>query len=243
MHRILVDTQTLLSPSPSLECDALRHLKVVRAKNGEEVELFDGRGLTRVCTVSPGGVAPAGGAVSHKPPSSAITLFGCVTKQNRWEWTIEKAVELGATRIVPVLSERCVVKLSPAEFAAKRERWLRVAEEAARQSHAVFLPEIAEPCSFARALELAKSAGQVYAGVLTDPPPPPIAQVLSGSVDAGEDAAVFTGPEGDFSPGELAGLLEIATPVSFGPTVLRAETAAIFGVAMLAAFRDAKRPC
>lgn len=215
-------------------------MKVVRAKNGEEVELFDGNGKSRICKVldaKTGAIAPVGPAVCHAPPARAITLFGCVTKQNRWEWTIEKAVELGVRRIVPVLSARCVVKLSPAEFAAKRDRWQKVAEEAARQSHAVFLPEILPPVDFAHSLELVKTAGRVYVGALTDPPPAPMAKAVAESLWKG-DTGVFTGPEGDFTPEELSALLEIATPVSFGSTVLRAETAAIFGVAVLSAMNQ-----
>ena len=165
-----------------------------------------------------------------------LTLFACVTKGSRWDWTIEKAVELGATQIIPVLSARCIVRLTTAERAAKAERWRRIAADAARQSDAVWLPEVREAVEFAEAVELAKGHGRVFAGALTDPPPPPIWREVAAALQENCRAlGVFVGPEGDFTPEELHALLEVAKPVSFGPTILRDETAAIFGLSVLAA--------
>ena len=112
-------------------------------------------------------------------------------------------------------------------------------EDAARQSDAKWLPEIAEAVDFADALaHVARTTCLV--GALTDPPPPPLATVVADALrahepDARREFAVFVGPEGDFTPEELAALLKIARPASFGPTVLRAETAAIFAVSVLSA--------
>ena len=154
------------------------------------------------------------------------------------EWTIEKAVELGATRIVPVISDRCIVRLPPAERAAKADRWRRIAADAARQSDAVWLPEVLAAVDFPEALDLVKSCGRVFAGALCKPPPPPIWNEVASVADrAVPSLGIFVGPEGDFTPEELHALLEVATPVSFGPTILRAETAAIFGLSVLAAAR------
>ena len=146
------------------------------------------------------------------------------------------AVELGATRIVPVISDRCIVRLPPAERAAKAERWRRIAADAARQSDAVWLPEVLAAVDFSDSLERVKSCGRVFAGALCKPPPPPIwNEVAAVAGRAVPSLGIFVGPEGDFTPDELRALLELATPVSFGPTILRAETAAIFGLSVLAA--------
>ncbi|MBR1871529.1 MAG: 16S rRNA (uracil(1498)-N(3))-methyltransferase [Kiritimatiellae bacterium] len=239
VHRILVDTDTLLSGEATLSKDAAKHLRVVRAKLGEDVELFDGAGRTRIFNIAEGGaLAAAGDATMHPRLRARLTLFACLTKQNRWEWMLEKVTELGATHIVPVMAERCVVKIAKCEAAKKLERWNKIAEEAARQSHAVWLPEIHAPVSFAEALEIAKNSGKIFAGALMDGEmPEPIAKAAAKAGMEG-DAGVFIGPEGDFSPAELAALLAMAQPVSLGPTVLRAETAAIFAVAVLAALRQ-----
>ncbi len=238
MHRLPATSDELAHDRPKLSREARNHLKVLRPRDGEEIELFDGRGARRVFTFDRSGNAlVAAGDILRAPPRPfGVTLFACVTKGSRWDWTIEKATELGVARIVPVLSARTIVRIAPDERAAKRARWLRIAEEAARQSDAAWLPEIAEPVNFAASLELVRQT-RCFVGALTTPPPPPLLAAVQAAGDFSPDRppALYVGPEGDFTPEELAALLEIATPTSFGPTILRAETAAIFGVSVLAA--------
>ena len=254
MHRLLVETELLSSDCPTLPKDAANHLKVLRPKDGEKVELFDGKGKFRVFFyqsnrgLSPTGwgLSPVGDAREMSRPAAELTLFACVTKGSRWDWTIEKATELGVTRIVPVISERTIVRLSPSEYEAKRLRWQRVAEDAARQSDAKWLPEIHAPVTFAESLPLVRET-RCFVGALTNPPPKTIGEVLAHleissahfSTFPPFHFSTFIGPEGDFSPSELAALLEIATPVSFGSTILRAETAAIYALSVLKAKLDA----
>ena len=256
MHRLLVETKLLEEEVPVLPADASRHLKVLRPKDGEQIELFDGKGRFRVFQVSGFRFQDGGGLVAvsptcHvKPGTCDLTLFACVTKGSRWDWTIEKATELGVTRIVPVISERTIVRIPKGERAAKRERWMRIAEDAARQSDAKWLPEICEAVDFRDALPLVKET-QCFIGALVTPPARPLAEAVASQVKVigeGEQRrgkiplftsdlhlhlSVFIGPEGDFTPEELKALMEIATPTSFGPTILRAETAAIFAVSVL----------
>ena len=243
MHRLLVESEALKLDSPELPKEAANHLKVLRPKDGEEIELFDGKGLWRVYEVEKKGgggqwkLKPASSVLNLQPPTSNLTLFACVTKGSRWDWTIEKATELGVTRIVPVISERTIVRIPKEDRAAKRERWMRIAEDAARQSDAKWLPEILEPVDFADSLALVRET-HCLIGALTNPPPRMILDELlhSSTSTSHFNYSLFVGPEGDFTPDELKSLIEIATPVSFGPTILRAETAAIFGVSVLAAF-------
>ena len=232
----------LSAERPHLPPAAERHAKVLRLQPHEAVELFDGHGRTRRFAWSDGVLSPVGEIAALPPPAAHISLFACVTKGNRWDWTIEKAVELGVNRIVPVISARSIVRIPKAERTAKAERWRRIAEDAARQSDAVWLPEILEAVDFQEALAIARKSGLVLAGALVSPPAPPILKALAAAQDAGtrgqdqKTYSVFVGPEGDFTPAELASLLEFATPVSFGPTILRAETAAIFAASVLSAY-------
>ena len=246
MHRLLVESDQLDAESPVLSKDAANHLKVLRLRDEENVELFDGKGRFRTFSyradrgLSPmdGGLSPVDEKASEAPrPAAELTLFACVTKGSRWDWTIEKATELGVTRIVPVISERTIVRLAPSDYEAKRERWQRVAEDAARQSDARWLPEIHAPVTFAESLPLVRET-TCFVGALTMPPPKTIGEALAAVAGRGAHFSVFVGPEGDFAPGELKALLEVATPVSFGSTILRAETAAIYGVSVLKAFLD-----
>ena len=243
MHRLLVETKLLNEGSPVLPADAAKHLKVLRPKPGEEIELFDGRGKWRVygfCASLTSGKDSASPLNAHsniqtiEQSNNSLILFACVTKGSRWDWTIEKATELGVTRIVPVISDRTIVRIPKDERAAKRERWLRIAEDAARQSDAKWLPEICEAVDFRDALALVRET-TCFVGALTNPPPEPLAKAFFNAETQRHGAcSVFVGPEGDFTPEELKALLEIAIPTSFGPTILRAETAAIFAVSVLA---------
>ena len=240
MHRILVAPETLGAEVPSLTDQARRHLKVVRLKEGEEVELFDGMGRWRVYAFTRGELKSAGD-VCETPAKArvALTLFACITKGSRWDWTIEKATELGVTRIVPVVSERTIVRIAPDEREAKRQRWQRVAEDAARQSDAKWLPEILAPVDFQDAVKIAASC-DTYVGALAVPPPKDLLSALECGRNSRSDRqlAVFVGPEGDFTPAELSALVAVSTPVSFGSTILRAETAAIYGLGVIKAWID-----
>lgn len=245
MHRLLVEPGQLDAERPALSREAAHHLRVLRPRPGEGIELFDGRGRWRVCAWTAEGVLVPLSPVASEPSESrrALVLFACVTKGSRWDWTVEKATELGVTRIVPVISGRTIVRLAPGERAAKRERWLRIAEDAARQSDAKWLPEIDEAVDFADCLDLVR-ATDCYVGAIVRgrETPPPIGAALrerAGGAGA-RPLAAFVGPEGDFTPDELAALVEVATPVSFGSTILRAETAAIFAVSALKSHLDAE---
>ena len=238
MHRLLVDTGLLESDSVMLPKDAAHHLKVLRPKPGETVELFDGTGRSRVfrCGASASAPLVADGGVSVSPRSPfELTLFACVTKGSRWDWTVEKAVELGVTRIVPVISDRCIVRIDRKERVAKRDRWQRIAEDAARQSDAKWLPEICEAMDFKETLSMVRECA-CFVGALVDPPPEHLLNAVQRRLTDDASArsfALYVGPEGDFTPAELNELLSVATPTTFGPTILRAETAAIFGLSVL----------
>ena len=236
MHRLLVDAASLSADSPSLPREAERHLRVLRLERGETVELFDGNGSAR--TYKWDGALAAHGEIRTSPrPDSSLTLFACVTKGSRWDWTIEKATELGVTRIVPVISDRTIVRIPKGNRTAKCERWLRVAEDAARQSDAMWLPEIHEAVDFQESLALVRET-DCFVGALVKPPPPSLAGALQKHLElqAGPaNISIYVGPEGDFTAGELSLLLDVATPTSFGPTILRAETAAVFSLSVAVA--------
>ena len=240
MHRLLVESVLLDAESPTLPADAARHLKVLRPKDGEEIELFDGKGKWRVYAFcgdrgAPSPLCATSQTFQTPQVSRNLTLFACITKGSRWDWTIEKATELGVTRIVPVISERTIVRIPKGERVAKRERWMRIAEDAARQSDAKWLPEITEAVDFMDSLPLVGDTN-CFIGALTNPPSPSLLLAIRQSnSQASKHFAVFIGPEGDFTSEELKALMEIATPTSFGPTILRAETAAIYAVSVLAA--------
>ena len=245
MHRILVDSASLGRVVAELSKSSARHLHVIRPKDSEVIELFDGHGLKRIYRYEAiGDRLVAAGELedfrAERTKRRAVHLFACVTKGSRWDWTIEKATELGATKIIPVISERTIVRLPKDERKAKRARWLRIAEDASRQSSALFIPEICEAVDFKEALEMV-SETECFAGALTDEPSEPLASALEGiALDDSRPIAAFIGPEGDFTPQELEELLKRAKATNFGKLVLRAETAAIFALSAITAILDKK---
>jgi 16S rRNA (uracil1498-N3)-methyltransferase len=239
MHRCHIHHDRLLSDAVALDRDESRHLKtVLRLREGDPLELFDGSGLTRAAVV--GSLAhnsmtlrPTAPARSHPPPRCALSLFACISKGRRMDWTVEKAVELSVARIVPVLSARTIVRLDAAERRDKAERWRRVALDAARQSACAWLPEIAVPVDFPAALALCQGCPPVFTAAL-DASAVPLRDALADFAAPPAAAGWFTGPEGDFTPEELECLKRAGSRlVSLGPTTLRAETAAIYGLCAL----------
>jgi len=149
----------------------------------------------------------------------SVTLYQAVPKGGRMDLVVEKATEAGATRIVPLLTERGEV--NPRE--GKLDRWRRVAEAAARQSLRLSVPEVTEPVAFA---EAARGAGG--SGVLLHNAPE--AGDLEEAVGTG--VCLFVGPEGGWSDGELEGAREAGLSVAgLGPYRLRSETAGVIAVA------------
>ncbi len=236
MNRLLVPSADLAVEMPVLASENRKHLKVLRPETGEEFELFDGAGRFRVCRYDGSGLKAAGGIFSvPRPPE--LTLFACIAKGSRWDWTLEKATELGATQIVPLVSERTIVRLDASDLEPKRERWQRIVDDAARQCGTRWVPRVETPSKLMAALPLMRERFTVL-GALAKPPPPPILKVMAGW--RGEALALAIGPEGDFSPAELEALMSVAHPASFGNTILRTETAAIFGLGILGACQHAR---
>jgi len=243
MHRHLVTPETLLADTCVLGKEEARHLQtVLRVKQGDTVQLFDGQGHTRQAIVAEGAkntltLSNTAPVVLHPKPSCALTLFACVSKGKHMDWTIEKAVELGVARIVPVVSARTIVRIENDDRDAKKDRWMRIAEEAARQCGSAWLPEIRPPCSLTESLALVKTTTPTFVAALTpeakplrDYLLPPTSSLLSPPSQAGW----FVGPEGDFTLEELEQLQAAgAIPVSLGKNVLRTETACLYGLSCL----------
>jgi 16S rRNA (uracil1498-N3)-methyltransferase len=159
------------------------------------------------------------------PPSDdpQVSLYQAVPKGGRMDLVVEKATEIGAFRLVPLLTERGVV--NPRE--GKVGRWRRVARAASRQSLRLSVPEVAEPVSFEDAVsQVGKSGVLLY----NDPGVQPVERVL------GPVASLFVGPEGGWSGGEVRLAEEAGIAFgSLGPYRLRSETAGIVAVARVLA--------
>lgn len=216
--------------SASLEGDDARHLtQVLRVETGQVYEIADNHSvyLAEVETARKSQVIFRITAELGAPPEMVpLILLTSLIRFERLETIIEKATELAATRISAVRAERSEKGLESA--AVKRlARWQRIALEASQQSRRARLPQITGPVLFSEAL---KTEAENRLFLDEDRTGRSLLDVVSGRAAT----AILTGPEGGWTPGERdAALASGWTPVSLGPLVLRAETAAIAALATL----------
>lgn len=207
-----------------------RHLsRVLRARPGDAVRLFDGLGREVECVVVEAGKSGAlveiRRDVEAPRPTREVVLCTSIPRGDRMEWLVEKAVEAGVGTILPLAAERSVRKdAGPNSI----RRWARAAVEAAKQCGRASVPEVAEPMELADAIARTADATRVVAT-------PGAGARLGDLLRAAGPAAVFIGPEGGFEPAETA-LLGAAgvSPFGLGPLVLRIETAAVVAVHLAA---------
>ena len=169
-------------------------------------------------------------------------LVPAIIKGSRMDSLIEKATELGATRIIPIQTARSVVRLDARQAVAKVERWKRIAISAAKQCGTTQLPAIDPVTDLADALRtLQASQTPILQGSLQGTPAP-IARIAREQIANQVSAiAILTGPEGDFTDQEYAQSAEAGCiPVSLGNLTLRAETATIYTLSVLQALSQEK---
>ncbi len=167
-----------------------------------------------------------------------IVLFQGLPKSDKLELIIQKAVELGAKKIVPVEMERSIVKIEEKKKKSKTERWQSIAESAAKQSKLTFIPEVSPPVSFADALDKAVSLDKIIVPYENKDGMSATVSALK-EIKSGQKIGVFIGPEGGFAKKEIDLLNGIkAKTVSLGKRILRTETAAITTLSMLMLYAE-----
>lgn len=165
--------------------------------------------------------------------SSEITLFQAIPKGDRFETVIEKSVELGVHRIVPVLSARTIVKLDEKRSAKKADRWNAIALSAAKQSKRSFVPEVDRAVTWKGALEIAGKLDRILVPYENAEGIAHTREVIAG-LKKGESIGIFIGPEGGFEEREIEDLLERkAEVITLGHRILRTDTASIATLSML----------
>lgn len=242
MHRFYLPPENCAGNSLRLDGREAHHaLKVLRVKYGELVGVLDGAGNEFLCTVENCSRDAVTLSVSLKnfkpPPSCRITLLVAIPKGKIIEGIIQKSVELGAHRIVPVLSERVVAQLDGESAEHKRGKWRAVAIEAVKQCGAAWLPEIEAPLTIEQFLARKEKFDLSLVGSLQKERRHP-REVFREFEKAGgrlpKSAGVWIGPEGDFTLDELNAIQHSgALPISLGKLVLRVETAAIYCLSIL----------
>jgi 16S rRNA (uracil1498-N3)-methyltransferase len=229
---------------------------VLRMKRGDRAVLFNGRGREITAEI----VDLAKDEIRFRkltesetsPLRCRITLAQAIPKGKNMDLIVQKAVEIGASEIVPLISERTIVNLDKEEAEQKREKWQQVAIEAAKQCGQNWLPQVHPP------RKLKDFFATVEAGVSpldARPTRPPrqfdlrligslqpdavhLKKILSDYTehrpDRPKSVLMMVGPEGDFTPAELAlAKSNGCLPITLGPVILRVETAAIYCLSVL----------
>ncbi len=235
MHRFFVDSSAIESDKVVITGDDAHHLsRVLRIREDEEVTVCDKAGTDYLCSVREITQNEVVLWILKKAPSISeppvrITLYQGVPKGDKLETVIQKCVELGAVKIVPVAMKRCVALIKDKDKAKKQERMQKIAFEAAKQCGRAIIPEVGEAVSFEKAvseafafdLKLLPYEGEKENSIKT---------VLKKNTNA-KDICIFIGPEGGFDSSEVERALESGFEiVTLGPRILRTETAPIAAV-------------
>jgi len=219
----------------TIEGDAANHIaRVLRLERGAALTLFDGRGgehAARIEEFRKGAVIVAVGERSAADQESRLplTLAQGVSRGERMDWVVQKATELGVTRIVPVLTERTLVKLDPRQSERKLQHWQGIAIAACEQSGRTRIPDIAPPLALHEFLRQSSEARAVR--ILLSPTG---TQRLGDLLTPDGGLIVLIGPEGGLAESEQRAALDAGfLAMRLGPRVLRTETAAVAALTLL----------
>ncbi|HWR01062.1 MAG TPA: 16S rRNA (uracil(1498)-N(3))-methyltransferase [Chlorobaculum sp.] len=217
-----------------IDGDEFHHLsRVLRKREGERIPVTDGAGLSAELTIETIGKRSLEGSISNcvripGPATRVSVAISLLKAPQRFDFFLEKATELGVDRIIPMTTHRTVSTPSSEKIERKVERWRSVVHSAARQCRRYHLPEVCRPVTFTGALNLEGYDIRLmpYESELRFP----------DFEVTGKSVLFLIGGEGGFTVQEVDEAVKAGfSPVSFGTTILRAETAGMFAVALVRA--------
>ncbi len=240
MHCFYCEANNVAGGQITITGSDVNHIKnVLRMERGEELIVCDGTGMQYNCEILD---FPAGEVllkVLQEEKASTelpvrLKLYQGLPKKDKMELIIQKAVELGAVEIIPVMTKHCIVKLEDDKKEAKKlERWQAIAESAAKQSGRGIIPTVGRVINYKEAIKKASEEGMTLI-------PYEMAEGMKTLKEAAKTApeqqviSVFIGPEGGFEEAEVEFAKENGVvPVSLGKRILRTETAGFTTLSIL----------
>ena len=215
--------------SLTLPSETTRHIQVLRLQPGDSLTLFDGRGGEyRASIVAMGRHSVEAHIDAHFPieRESAVHshLVVGMPANERMDWLVEKATELGVSRITPVMTAHGVLRFTPERALKRQQHWQAIAQSACAQSGRNTLPNIDAPQSWSAWLNALPPQGPSLRWVLSLTGPSSVLPALADVVTSG--VVLLSGPEGGLTPEEeQQAMSRDFVPVNLGPRILRAETA------------------
>ena len=240
MFRCILDSSLLQIGEVELPSEEARHLvQVLRAREGDSVELLDGQGQVAKAELIQADKRHARVLIKDlerkEAPSPRVTLVQGLPKNPAMDLIVQKSTELGVQRIQPLLSEYSVVQVKSSDAEKKCQRWSDISKAAMKQSGMAWAPQIAEPQTLTELLPRMLQQNGLSLVADLSPEIPLLRDVLAEHSPAPTELVCWVGPEGGFSPQEMAQLNEAGVrSVSLGSNILRAETAALYLLSVLA---------
>ena len=210
-----------------------RHIaKSLRMKQGENLTLCSPSGTVHNCVVEKVegdfvGVRILSSEQSEAEPSVKVTLYQALPKGDKMEFIIQKAVEIGVTEIVPVISSRCVSRPDQKSLSKKILRWQKIAKQAAMQSGRGIVPKVKDAVPFEKGVENANGEKVIFYELGGES----VRDILS---DKQKEISIFIGSEGGFSGDEVDLVLKNGgRKATLGKRILRAETAPLVALTVI----------
>ena len=242
MHRFYVAPEVWNPDALTLTGSEAHHCRdVLRLKPGDKIVLFNGCGRELTAEITSGDASQIQLRKLHEtqtpPLRCRITLGQAIPKGKNMDLIVQKAVEIGAAEIAPILSDRTVVRLDEESAASKQAKWQTVAIEAAKQCGQNWLPQVETPQTLTQFFQLHRRFDLQLIGSLQSDAvhlKRILAEYTTEHGDRPASVLMLVGPEGDFTPAELSlARSQGCRPITLGPIVLRVETASIYCLSIL----------
>jgi 16S rRNA (uracil1498-N3)-methyltransferase len=242
MHRFYLAPEDWNPDALTLAGTEAHHCRnVLRLEAGDKIVVFDGRGHEVTAEIASANSSEIRLRKLHEaktpPLRCQITLAQAIPKGKNMDLIVQKAVEIGAAEIAPILSARTVVRLDDESAVSKQSKWQTIAIEAAKQCGQNWLPRVQVPHTMAQFFQQSRRFDLQLIGSLQSDAvhlKKILAEYVAEQGDRPASVLMLVGPEGDFTPAELSlARSHGCRPITLGPIVLRVETASIYCLSVL----------